>query len=74
MKDLKTTSLNFPAILISALVANYFVSMKLYGHWQFRDLYTNAYCWVFLGSAIFFRILIAVFHKHFKNSDTEKNS
>lgn len=74
MKDLKTTSLILAAILISALVVNYFVSMRIYGQWQFRDFYTNPYYWIFLGSAIFFKILITVLCKRFKKSDTGKKS
>lgn len=43
MKDWKTTLLILAEIFIVPLVVSYFVSMKLYGHWQFRDFYMNAY-------------------------------
>ena len=71
MKDRKTTILLLAEYFIVPLAVSYFVSMKIYGHWQFRDFYTNAYYWVFLGSALFFGILVSVLRKHFKKSDTE---
>lgn len=74
MKDWKTTLLILAEIFIVPLVVSYFVSMKIYGHWQFRDFYMNAYYWVFFGSVLFFKILIAVLRKHFKKSDTLKKS
>lgn len=74
MKDWKTTLLILAEIFIVPLVVSYFVSMKLYGHWQFRDFYMNAYYWLFFGSVLFFKILIAVHRKHFKKSDTLKKS
>lgn len=71
MKGWKTTILLLAEYFIVPLAVSYFVSMKIYGQWQFRDFYTNAYYWVFFGSALFFKILISVLRKHFKKSDTE---
>lgn len=74
MKDWKTTILLIAEYFVFLLAVNYFVSKWFYGHWEFRDFYTNTFYWVFLGSTIFFKILISVLRKHFKKSDTEKKS
>lgn len=74
MKGWKTTILLLAEYFIVPLAVSYFVSMRIYGHWQFRDFYMNTYYWVFLGSALFFGILISVLRKHFKKSDAEKKS
>lgn len=66
MKEWKTTILLIAEIFIVSLAVSYFVSKWLYGHWEFRDFYTNPYYWIFLGSAIFFKILITVLRKRFK--------
>lgn len=68
MKDLKTTSLKLAAILISALMVNYFVSMRLYGHWQFSDFYKNIFFWIFIGATIFFKVLFSWIYNHRKRS------
>lgn len=74
MKGWKTTILLLAEYFIVPLAVSYFVSMKIYGQWQFRDFFTNPYYWVFFGSALFFKILITVLCKRFKKSDTEKKS
>lgn len=71
MKNWKITILLIAEYFVFLLAVSYFVSMKIYGHWQFRDFYMNAYYWVFFGSVLFFKILISVLRKHFKKSDTE---
>lgn len=74
MKNWKIRILLIAEYFVFLLAVSYLVSMKIYGHWQFRDFYTNAYYWVFFGSALFFKILIVVLRKHFKKSDTEKKN
>ncbi|WP_108831636.1 hypothetical protein [Aedoeadaptatus coli] len=74
MKEWKTTLLLIAEYFIVLLAVNYFVSKWLYGHWQFRDFYTNIYYWIFLGAAFFFKILFSAIRNHFKKSDTGKKS
>ena len=73
MKGWKTTILLLAEYFIVPLAVSYFVSMKIYGQWQFRDFYTNAYYWVFLGTALFFGILVSVLRKHLKKATQKTN-
>lgn len=72
MKEWKITSLRLAAILISALVVNYFISMKIYGHWQFSDFYKNIFFWIFIGATTFFKVLFSWIYNHRKRSSVHK--
>ncbi|WP_077075622.1 hypothetical protein [Aedoeadaptatus urinae] len=72
MKDLKTTSLLFAVIFLVPILVNYFISMRLYGHWQFSDFYKNIYYWIFIGATIFFKVLVSTISNHRKRNSVHK--
>ena len=72
MKDLKTTSLFFAVIFLVMITVNYFVSMRIYGHWQFSDFYKNTYHWIYIGALIFFKVLGSAISNHRKRNSLHK--
>ena len=68
MKNLKTRILYFAVIVISMIAANYFVSMRIYGHWQFSDFYKNSYYWIAMGATLFFSVLFSAVFNHVKKT------
>lgn len=64
MKYLKTRILYFAAIVIGSIIVNYFVSMRIYGHWQFSDYYKDPYFWIFIGASLFFGVLFSAVFNH----------
>lgn len=72
MKDLKTTSLLLAVVFLGPILVNYFISMRIYGHWQFSDFYKNLYYWIFIGATIFFRILVYMISHYGKGNSAHK--
>ncbi|CAC9933429.1 hypothetical protein PEPCOX59622_01329 [Aedoeadaptatus coxii] len=68
MKNLITKILYFAVIVISSIIANYFVSMRIYGHWQFSDYYKNSFYWIFMGATLFFSVLFSAVFNHRKKT------
>lgn len=72
MREWKTSLLLLAVILLVAIMVNYFISMRIYSHWQFSDVYKDIYFWIFIGATIFFRVLVFAISNYCKRNSAHK--